>query len=85
MNEDGLYLSQPDEPQENFIISYGCQPSAGVPVKSTLAMSYFRYLRKQARPFNDGHFLVLPGCLNFFQNVDGKCEHSVKVSKPLLL
>ena len=27
----------------------------------------------------------LPGCLNFFQNTDGKCEHSIKVARPLLL
>ena len=28
---------------------------------------------------------MLPGGLNFFQNTDGKCEHSLKVSKPLIL
>ena len=30
---------------ENFIISYGCQPSDGVPAKSTIAISYFKWLR----------------------------------------
>ena len=29
--------------------------------------------------------LLLPGCLNFFQNSDGKCEHNIKAAKPLLL
>jgi len=30
-------------------------------------------------------YLALPGCLNFFQNGDGKCEHSIKAAQPLLL
>ena len=29
--------------------------------------------------------LMLPGCLNFFQNIDGKTEHSIKVAKPIIL
>ena len=28
---------------------------------------------------------MLPGCLNFFQNVDGKCEHNIKAAKPIML
>ena len=28
---------------------------------------------------------VLPGCLNFFQNSDGKCEHNIKTARPVLL
>ena len=32
-----------------------------------------------------GNQFVLPGCLNFFQNSDGKCEHNIKTAKPLLL
>ena len=35
--------------QENLIMSFGCKPSAGVPAKSTLARTYFRYIRKSAR------------------------------------
>ena len=28
---------------------------------------------------------MLPGCLNFFQNIDGKCEHNIKAAKPIML
>lgn len=28
---------------------------------------------------------MLPGCLNFFQNWDGKCEHAIKTCRPILL
>ena len=80
------WIGQPKDSQENIIITYGCQPSAGVPQKSTIANTYFRYLRKSAKVFPDGKkYLVLPGCLNFFQNVDGKCEHNIKTAKPLML
>ena len=73
---------------ENFIITYGCQPSSGVPVKSTLAKTYFRYLRKSGQHIGDDQttkYLSLPGSLNFFQNTDGKCEHNIKAAQPLLL
>ena len=36
------------ESQENFIITYGCPPSEGVPAKSTIAKAYIRYLKKSA-------------------------------------
>ena len=43
-DEDVLF-GQPKDATENFIITYGCQPTDGVPVKSTLAIQYFSYLR----------------------------------------
>ena len=36
------------ENQENFIITYGCPPSEGVPAKSTIAKAYIRYLKQSA-------------------------------------
>ena len=67
-------------------MTYGCQPSSGVPQKSTIAQTYFRYLRSKGMSARDQSCrLVLPYCLNFFQNTDGKCEHNIKAAKPLLL
>ena len=89
LNEDCFnvdeWIGQPEQSQENIIITYGCQPSAGVPAKSTMAKAYFKYLRKSATDFADSKFMTLPGCLNFFQNSDGKCEHSIKTAKPIML
>ena len=81
-------LGQEETNHENFIITYGCQPSAGVALKSTIAKTYFRYLRRSSQSAKFDHelkLLELPGCLNFFQNTDGKCEHSIKAAQPLLL
>ena len=75
----------PDEPKENLVITYGCQPSDGVPIKSTLAKSYFRWLRKSAKPFENKQVFVIPGCLNSFMNFDGKADHIIKVGKPMML
>jgi hypothetical protein len=68
-------------------MTFGCRPSDGVPAKSTIAKAYFRYLKKAAQPTQDGsaNIVVLPGCLNFFQNTDGKCEHNVKTAKPVMI
>ena len=79
------WIGQPKGSQENIIISYGCQPSAGVAQKSSLAKAYFRYLRKSSQDYNGALHLMLPGCLNFFQNADGKCEHNIKAAKPIML
>ena len=54
-----------------------------MPAKSTIAHAYIKYLKKQAKS-NDG-YITLPGPLNFFVGTDGKCEHAVKVTSPLLL
>ena len=57
-------------------------------IKSTIAKTYFRYLRHSSqvsKSNQDLKLLELPGCLNFFQNTDGKCEHSIKAALPLLL
>ena len=84
--DESEWIGKPNNSQENIIITYGCQPSQGVPAKSTLATTYFQYLGKSSQPSPDGkRYLALPGCLNFFQNVDGKCEHVTKVAKPCLL
>ena len=85
LDDDGSneMLVQPQGSHENFIITYGCQPSAGVALKSTIAKTYFRYLRhssQTAKSSQDLKLLELPGCLNFFQNTDGKCEHSIKAA-----
>ena len=70
------------ETAENFIITYGCPPTEGVPAKSTIAHAYIKYLKKAADPQGN---IALPGPLNFFVGTDGKCEHSIKVRRPLLL
>lgn len=85
ISDDQEWIGQPKGSQENIIITYGCQPSDGVPQKSKLAKSYFRYLRKSAQDYNDVKCLMLPGCLNFFQNKDGRCEHNIKAAKPIML
>ena len=33
------------ETQENFIMTYGCPPTEGVPAKSTIANAYIKYLK----------------------------------------
>ena len=33
------------ENHENFIMTYGCPPTEGVPAKSTIAKSYMKYLK----------------------------------------
>ena len=70
------------ETTTNFILTYGCPPSEGVPAKSTIAHAYIKYLKKAADP--QGR-IGLPGPLNFFVGADGKCEHSIKVQQALLL
>ena len=70
------------EADENFVITYGCPPTEGVPAKSTIAAAYIKYLKKAADPQGN---IALPGPLNFFVGEDGKCEHSIKVRKAILL
>jgi len=70
---------------DNFILTYSSQPSSGVTNKSSIAKSYFSYLRASSKPFANSNYFMLPGCLNFFQGKDGKCEHNIKVAKPLML
>lgn len=81
-----MFLAAPEDSQENLIMTFGCRPSAGVPAKSTIAKAYFKYLRHSANPTPDGeNYIVLPGCLNFFQNSDGKCEHAIKTAQPIMV
>lgn len=42
-------------------------------------------MRKCTQDYNGSKHLMLPGCLNFFQNIDGKCEHNIKAAKPIML
>ena len=56
-----------------------------MPQKSSLAKHYFKYLRKSTVEYNGVRRFMLPGCLNFFQNIDGKCEHNIKAAKPIML
>ena len=80
VDEDFLNLTN----QENLVITFGCQPSSGVPQKSTIATAYFRYLRQMsnANPARTGEFALN---MTFFKGVDNKCEHISKCSQPLLL
>ena len=53
----------PLEQRENFLITYGCKPTGGVEVKSTIAVNYFAYLKQNSKPIqenDDRRFLVLP-------------------------
>ena len=45
--DDGLAAAAESmsENHENFIMTYGCPPTEGVPAKSTIAESYMRYLK----------------------------------------
>ena len=61
---------------ENFIITFGCPPTATVPARSTIARAYFTFLRDAA---DDEGAILLPGNLNYWNGDDGKCEHSLKV------
>ena len=39
-----------------------------------------------ANQLDDGRkFFLLPSTLNFFQNIDGKCEHAIKTAKPIAI
>lgn len=85
-DEDSPTLGAPIDCQENLIMTFGCRPSDGVPAKSTIATNYFKYMRRSANKLPTGdRVIVLPGCLNFFQNWDGKCEHAIKTARPVLL
>ena len=61
----------------NYIVTYGCPPSQGVPAKSTIAINYFKFLSEQCTKKNK---LLLPGNIGFFVGSDGKCETISKVS-----
>ena len=48
VDDDGMAAggnSLPEQ-QENFIITYGCPPTEGVPAKSTIAKAYIKYLKQ---------------------------------------
>ena len=83
-DDDGLAAATNAIPEhhENFIITFGCSPTEGVPAKSTIAKAYMKYIKKSS---DANGYISLPGPLNFFVGDDGKCEHSIKVSQPLLL
>ena len=66
----------------NYLVTFGCPPSKGVPAKSTIAVAYFKFLKKSA---DDKGRIVLPGPLNFFLGTDGKCETISKVRRPIVL
>ena len=82
--DDGMAAASEQIPEnhENFIITYGCPPTEGVPAKSTIAKTYMQYLKKSS---DQNGYIQLPGPLNFFVGSDGKCEHSIKVNQPVLL
>ena len=65
----------------NLIITFGCPPTASVPARSTIARAYFTFLRDAAEGAEGGKQgrILLPGNLNYWNGVDGKCEHSLKV------
>jgi hypothetical protein len=49
-DDDGLAAASDQIPDshENFIITYGCPPTEGVPAKSTIAKTYMSYLKKSS-------------------------------------
>ena len=77
--DDGLAAATEALPeyQENFIITFGCPPTEGVPAKSTIAKAYMKYIKKSS---DQNGYISLPGPLNFFVGDDGKCEHNIKVA-----
>ena len=66
----------------NFMFTYSCPPTKAPKTKTTIAKAYMKYLKKSS---NKEGFIQLPGPLNFFVGTDGKCNHSIKSSKALLL
>ena len=46
--EEEAFIMDIPESHENFIITYGCPPSEGVPAKSTIAKAYIKWLKKSA-------------------------------------
>lgn len=60
----------------NLVITYGCQPSGGVPALSTIAVTYFAHLKKMAAKTAD--CVVLPDTLISFLGTDGKAESLIK-------
>lgn len=66
----------------NYLVTYGCPPSQGVPAKSTIAVAYFKFLNGQK---DSNGAITMPGNISFFQGTDGKCESVPKCSQPIQL
>ena len=66
----------------NYLVTYGCAPSEGVPAKSTVALSYFKHIKKTMN--KNGH-VFLPGSVMLFSGADGKAETVAKVSQQCVL
>jgi len=54
----------------NFILTWGCPPSSGVPAKSSIVTSYTEHLVKKIKK----GVLVLPEGLQSYSGSDGKAE-----------
>lgn len=54
-----------------FILTFGCPPTEGVPAKSTIARSYLNNLFKEAE---DG-FITFPTALQLYRGTDAKAEN----------
>ena len=69
---------------KNYIATYACEVTEGIPAKSTIAKAYMKYIKSMTKK-TDG-YLALPGPLSFFAGTDGKCEHNKdKPAQPILL
>ena len=71
----GLDDSEPHVDEDisgvNFIFSFGCKPSSGVPARSTFAKDYFDHLKRMSNA--DGS-VILPEALLYWQNIDKEAE-----------
>ena len=66
----------------NYIVTYGCPPSNGLPTKPTIAVPYFKFFNMQK---NTDFIVTLPGNIIYLKGTDGKCETQVKVAQSLKL
>ena len=69
---------------QNFVGTFGCQPSDGVAQKSTIAKGYFRCLRMMAKQNKVGQ-IKLPEAIQLFKGTDKKCETLCAVEQNIYL
>lgn len=62
---------------ENYLFTFGCPPTEGVPSRSTVSRSYLRHLRKNCHP--ETGQIALPTGLTTYTGKDGKSESTIHV------
>jgi len=70
---------------QNFVGTFGCQPSDGVAQKSTIAKGYFRCLRMMANVKNNVGQIKIPEAVQLFKGSDKKCETLCAVEQIIYL